>query len=132
MVSASLYIMGCSVKNRVLSRLRRLREPRYMIGAIAGALYLYFGVFLRIGAARRPIRRRNPAPSDFDAVAAGFWPALAAGGLLLLAALAWLSPGGSRLFEFSEPEVQLLFPAPVSRRQLLVHRLLRSQIGLLF
>jgi len=32
----------------------------------------------------------------------------------------------------AEAEVQFLFPAPVSRRALLLHRLLRSQIGILF
>src|SRR5207302_2803135 len=52
--------------------------------------------------------------------------------LLVYAALAWLFPSSSGLFEFSEAETQFLFPAPVSRRQLLLHRLLRSQVGMLF
>ncbi|HET6198647.1 MAG TPA: hypothetical protein VFE12_22975, partial [Acetobacteraceae bacterium] len=38
----------------------------------------------------------------------------------------------SGLLEFSDAELQFLFPAPVSRRQLLIHRMLRSQIGMLF
>jgi hypothetical protein len=52
--------------------------------------------------------------------------------LLGIAAAAWLLPSSGGVVAFSEAEEQFLFPAPVSRRQLLVHRLLRSQIGLLF
>ena len=37
-----------------------------------------------------------------------------------------------RLLDFAPAEVQFLFPAPVRRRDLLIHRLLRSQVGLLF
>jgi hypothetical protein len=59
-------------------------------------------------------------------------PAVA--GLLLMASAtgAWLFPLDSGLLEFSDAELQFLFPAPVTRRQLLIHRLLRSQIGMLF
>jgi ABC-2 type transport system permease protein len=129
MLSASFYIIACSAKNRLLVRLRRLREPRYMLGAIAGAAYLYFGVFARIGAGRRPVRR---PPSELSLGVGSFWPSIGGAVLLVLAGLAWVSPGGSGLFDFSGAEVQFLFPAPVSRRQLLVHRIARSQLGLLF
>jgi hypothetical protein len=59
-------------------------------------------------------------------------PAL--GGLILLTSAlgAWLFPMDSGLLEFSDAEMQFLFPAPVSRRQLLIHRMLRSQLGMLF
>ncbi len=49
-----------------------------------------------------------------------------------MAALAWILPAESALLTFSEAETNLLLPAPVTRRQLLVHRLLRSQLPLLF
>jgi hypothetical protein len=52
--------------------------------------------------------------------------------LLAMTALGWLFPFDSGLLDFSDAEIQFLFPAPVSRRGLLVHRLLRSQLGLLF
>jgi hypothetical protein len=52
--------------------------------------------------------------------------------LLVVSAASWLMPVSSGLLDFSEAETQFLFPAPVSRRQLLLHRILRSQIGLLF
>jgi len=38
MLFASLYIIVCSARNRLRVRLRRLREPRYLFGAIAGSV----------------------------------------------------------------------------------------------
>ncbi|HEV3141070.1 MAG TPA: hypothetical protein VGY57_11165, partial [Vicinamibacterales bacterium] len=48
------------------------------------------------------------------------------------AALAWLRPMSSGMLDFSEAEVDMLFTAPVSRRALILHRLMRAQLGLLF
>ena len=58
MFGASLYIIVCSARNRLRVRLRRLREPRYLIGAIVGVAYLYFSFFARL---RRARARRAPA-----------------------------------------------------------------------
>src|SRR4051794_11935530 len=115
MIRASLYILGCSLKNRLRMRVRRLREPRYLLGAVAGAAYLYFSVFMRIFGTRRARQRGRGVP-QFPAVVPPFVPMVAGAGLLVLAGLAWIMPGTSTLLEFSEAEIQLLFPAPVSRR----------------
>ena len=131
MFRASLYIIACSARNRLRMRLRRLREPRYLIGAIVGAAYLYFSVFARMGRRRGSVGRRGTPPAAMlDAVRSG---APAAVGLALLAATAvgWILPFDSGLLDFSQSEVQFLFPAPVSRRSLLMHRMMRSQIGIL-
>ncbi|MBI3492110.1 MAG: hypothetical protein HY047_10060, partial [Acidobacteria bacterium] len=118
-------------------RLRRLREPRYLLGAIAGIAYFYFTVFARLRGARagnaRIQRSGRPAPpvSPQALLAAGGVSAVSVA-LLALAVLAWIVPATSSLLEFSEAEVQFLFPAPVTRRELLVHRMLRSQVALLF
>ena len=133
MIAASLYIVVCSARNRLLMRLRRLREPRYFVGAIAGAAYLYFSVFARLRSSGA--RRRRGAAAAPVAVAAAIRAGAAAlGGLLLFAValLAWILPFDSGLLAFSDAEMQFLFPAPVSRRALLLHRMIRSQIGLLF
>ena len=134
MVSASLYIIRCTAKNRLMVRLRRLREPRYLIGAVVGVAYFYFSFFARFrgqsaSAARR--RARGAAVNPFAVIAAS-GPAIAGLGLMIVTALAWLIPFDSGLLEFSTAEVQFLFPAPVPRRSLLIHRLLRSQVGMLF
>jgi ABC-2 type transport system permease protein len=140
-LGASLYLIVCTAKNRLRLRLRRLREPRYLVGAAAGAAYLYFTIFARLwgrtgalDARRRASLRRRPAVPPMALLesfrAAG--PVLAGMGLLVWTALVWLFPGRSRLFDFTEAEIQFLLPAPVSQRGLLVHRLLRSQLGLFF
>ena len=140
MIGASLYITVCSARNRARMRLRRLREPRYLIGAIVGVAYLYFTLFGRFRGGRSTAernaaaraRRRNapnlsPMPEFLQSA-----PAVTGIALLAFTAISWLVPFDSGLLDFSEAEVQFLFPAPVSRRALLLHRLLRSQIGILF
>jgi ABC-2 type transport system permease protein len=126
MVRVSLYITLYSAKNRVLVRLRRLREPRYLIFAIAGAAYLYFAVFMRVGAARRARRRGGEPPDIFSPSIAALAPVAGGVAMLAIAAAAWVFPARSTLFDFSEAEIHLLFPAPVTRRALLIHRLVRS------
>ena len=140
MIAASLYIIVCSARNRARVRLRRLREPRYLIGAIVGVAYMYFSFFGRLRSARSSAARNAArARRDGTAPALSTLPAIVASGpaftgiaLLLLTVASWLAPFDSGLLDFSEAEMQFLFPAPVSRRQLLIHRMLRSQIGLLF
>src|SRR5262249_45018157 len=136
MFSASLYIIICSARNRLRVRLRRLREPRYLIGALVGTAYVYFSFFARFRVSSGTQRRRSargaaPAILMLAAVREAA-PGVVGLGLLAATALGWLLPFDSGLLEFSEPEIQFLFPAPVSRRGLLTHRLLRSQLGLLF
>jgi ABC-2 type transport system permease protein len=140
MFGASLYIIACSARNRARVRLRRLREPRYLIGAIVGVAYMYFSFFGRLRGARSSAARNSaraqrdgtsPALSTVSALVAS-GPAFTGIALLLVTAVSWLVPFDSGLLDFSDAEVQFLFPAPVSRRQLLIHRMLRSQIGLLF
>lgn len=134
MLSASLYIVLCSTRNRVMVRIRRLREPRYMIGALAGAAYVYVSFFRRFSRPRRPARGGFPATS-LAALVAGreaMVTGWAGAALLALAALAWIVPTDSSLLDFSAAEINFLFPGPVSRRQLLIHRMTRSQVPLLF
>jgi hypothetical protein len=128
LISASLYITACTTRNRIRLRLRRLREPRYLIGAVVGAAYLYFALF---AGRRRPSRRGRDDRGPIEIVSA--WrtigTSLAGLAVFVLALLAWLLPARPGLLEFSRAETVFLFPAPVSRRELLVHRLVRSQVG---
>src|SRR5437870_5710679 len=131
MVIASLYILVRSTRNRIAVRLRRLREPRYAVGAVIGAAYLYFAVLGPRRAAGRRGRSR-PIPAEPARLLGQFGASLGGAAVLLMAALAWVFPGTSSLLSFTEAETDFLFPAPVSRRQLLIHRVIRSQFGLLF
>jgi ABC-2 type transport system permease protein len=136
MLSASLYIIVCSARNRIRQRLSRLRQPRYLIGAVVGVAYLYFSFFARFrmsrtGTPRRRAGRTPPPLVVLSAMRSGA-PGVIGIALLAMTAVGWLLPFDSGLLDFSEAEIQFLFPAPVSRRGLLIHRLLRSQLGLLF
>lgn len=131
MLSATIYITLCSTRNRTRRWLRRLREPRYFAGLLAGAAYFYFAVFARLRTAGAARRRRAAGLAAIPALS-GAAPVVASLGLLMAAAACWLMPGPGRLLEFSQPEVAFLFPAPFPRRQLLLYRLVRSQVGLFF
>jgi ABC-2 type transport system permease protein len=136
MLGASLYIILCSARNRLRQRLRRLRQPRYLLGAIAGGAYLYFSIFARMRGARAGAGRRRFGPARPPAVIPpAVWmsgPALVGLALLFMTGASWLLPVGSGLLDFSEAEIAFLFPAPVLRRHLLIHRMMRSQLGMLF
>jgi hypothetical protein len=132
MTGAALYIVICTARNRLRRRLQRLREPRYLIGAIVGIAYLWATLFFRAQAYRvrndpGAIARRGPPATPFGAAAQAI-----AGVLLACAAAAcWLMPFTSSLLNFSQAEIALLFPAPVTRRALVLYRLIRSQLAVL-
>jgi Putative ABC exporter len=146
-IRTSLFIISRTAWNRARVRVRRLRQPRYLLGAVAAVAYLYLSLVRGPGPNPRFSRPDRVPPAErvritdrsegltareaTDAVV-GVGSLLAAMTLAAGAALIWVLPIESGLLEFSKAEVQYLFPAPIRRRQLLVHRLLRSQIGLLF
>src|SRR5712691_7883332 len=132
MVIASLYILVRSTRNRIAVRLRRLREPRYLFGAVIGAAYLYFAVVRPRRAGARRGGRGPAVPARAAALLNRFGASFGGAAVLLMAGLAWIFPATSSLLNFTEAETDFLLPAPVSRRQLLIHRIIRSQFGLLF
>ena len=125
--SPLLYLTVHSIRNQIRVRLRRLRQPRYLIATLLGAGYFWF---LIMGGAFR-FGQSRAAPD---------MPAQLKVGLLLgasmlmfvMAAFTWIMPGSRRpALAFTRPEVQSLFTAPISRRRLIRYRVLRSQIGAL-
>jgi ABC-2 type transport system permease protein len=126
---ALVYLTVCSVRNRVIRRVRRLKEPRYLAGAVAGSLYIYFA-FLR-SQLRAMKGTPNMAAATLDRFSA--WAgSLGALALWLFVVLRWALPSVRPPLQFSGPEVQFLFTAPLPRRRLLHYKLLRGQFGLLF
>src|SRR2546428_13948612 len=101
---ASLYITVCSAKNRIRVRLRRLREPKYLIGAIVGAAYFYFTIFARMWGRRASTSRRpgRSVPPTVPLAAVGAsGPAVVGMGLVVMMAAAWLTPSGSRVLKIT-------------------------------
>jgi hypothetical protein len=132
MIRALVYLRLTSLKNVVLSRVRRLRQPKYLAGAIVGAAYFYLMIFRRVTHADR-----LPAagPHGAAGLPADLLPVLATLGalvLLVIAALSWILPDERAGLTFTEAEIAFLFPAPVRRRTLVYYKLLNSQVAILF
>jgi hypothetical protein len=133
MIQALLYLRLTSHKNHLVSTVRRMRHPRYLVGAIAGAAYLWFFFLRRVFlVSPGPVGAGVPA---LDAGAAAI-PALMLFGMFTLFALfrlgaAWLAPSDRPGVAFTEAEIAFLFPAPISRRTLIHFKLLSSQLTIL-
>lgn len=139
MLRALLYLRLTSLRNWTLSRVRRLRQPKYLAGAIVGAAYFYF-FFVHGLAGPRP-RRMLPegaaatpeALRVAESLLPGDWlpvvSAIGALALLAIAALMWMVPTKPAALGFTEAEIAFLFPAPVTRRKLIHFRLVSSQLG---
>ena len=129
MVSALLYLQYHSIKNRLVLRVRRLKQPKYLLGGIVGALYFYFYFFrylFGLPARRSSLTLGSPASG------AVLGESIGAAVLLVVVLVAWVVPRERAALAFSEAEVAFLFPAPISRRGLIHYKLLRSQAAILF
>jgi hypothetical protein len=127
MIGAFLYLTLCTARNRVLARIRRLKNPRYAIGLVVGIAYLYLLVFRRS-------HRLAGAPDMAARFADLRGPFEVWGGamLLVVVAFAWLWPATTRAaLTFTRADVQFLFTAPISRRQLVGYAILKSQLAAL-
>lgn len=128
---AFLYLAVRSVLNRVRVRLQRLRQPRYLVGTVLGVLYFYMFFFRRSGRRAQP-RRSTEALSWFVSQREAIETIAGAAGVIF-AVGGWVFASSSRpALAFSQAEVQFLFAAPVTRRQLVHYKLLRAQVGAFF
>ena len=116
---ALLYVRLTTIQGWFKARLRRLKQPKYAIGAVIGVVYIYSFFIRNItqSAGRRP---ETGAPAEV----LSFVPDIAAMSLLLLIAFNWIVPRGRAGLTFSEAEISFLFPAPIKRSTLIHYRLL--------
>src|SRR6188768_1195579 len=129
LLRALLYLRLVSIANLVRSRLLRLRQPKYLVGGIAGAAYLWFFFIRGLGP-------RSNSQSLAMAFGDGRAEIIAAIILSIFILLIWVLPSDSPGLSFSEAEVAFLFPAPLSRPQLIHYKLLdglvTSLLGAIF
>ena len=112
------------MRNRLQVRLRRLREPKYLLGTLIGVAYFGFIFFSR---------GRNGTPGFMWAIGQARVLAELGAAVFLFGTslLGWIWPRSKPALPFTLAEVQHLFPAPISRRDLVRYRILRSQTGTL-
>ncbi len=119
------YLVTRSFANGALFRLRRLRQPRYLLGAILGSAYFYFYFGRILGGERSPFGIPSAADAAFSVeVGAAIF-------FLITLVMSWILPASRAAITFTEAEIAFLFPAPIHRRTLVILRLLKSQFSLL-
>ena len=120
MLGAFAYLTLTSARNRFARSLRRLRSPRYVVALLFALLYFGF-IFAN--------------PSSRGGAASGLLGPLVemAGTLALTAMVAywWTFGSDTTALAFSPAELHFLFPAPVTRRQLIQYKLVRAQLVIL-
>ena len=121
MIDALLFLTRSTIRNRLLFQARRLRHPRYALALVLGAAYFWLILL-------RPAVQPSRAPTSVWMGA----ELVASVGILLLLLGGWVFSGEPMALAFSAPEVQFLFPAPLTRRGLISYKLFRAQLIILF
>lgn len=122
-MSALLWLLRRSFQNWILQKVRRLKQPKYALSA--AFLSLYLCMFLMPWIAfheTKGLGEIDAARATIQAFAAGF--------VLLSFSWSWIM-GAQGALAFSMPEATFLFPAPVSRRSLLLMKIARTQLPVL-
>lgn len=138
MLNALLYLRFMSLRNWIVARGRRLRQPKYLLSALVGCAYFYYFFFRPMGHGGRRLPAHLPGNPALDAiqithstVPSDWLPAVmafAALALLTFMTLMWIVPAQRAALGFSEPEIAFLFPAPITRRALVHFRLVSAQL----
>jgi hypothetical protein len=115
------YLLWHSARNRLRGQVARLKRPRYLLAVLAGALY--FGALL--------FNSRMPSPltgSTSTTLGQLVYTAI----IFFTVASGWVLGSDRPALVFSEAEVQLLFPAPLTRAALVRYKVAQAQMVVLF
>jgi len=125
MAAALFYLQATTLVGATKTRLKRLRQPKYLVGALLFVFY-FAAVIARPAwqAQHQPLALQLFSPQGLELIV-GFSALF----LFAWAALAWLFPASRASLRFSEAEIAFLFPAPLSRLGLINFSLLRAQAG---
>lgn len=121
MNDALRYLLWHSARNRLRGQIARLKRPRYLLAVLAGALY--FGTLLFNSQMPSPL-----AGSTSSAMGQLIYTAL----IFVTIASGWVFGNDRPALVFSEAEVQMLFPAPLSRAALVRYKVAQAQVVVLF
>jgi len=128
MTAALFYLQAMVIRNAVAQRLRRLRQPRYLVATLLGIAYFVLLFYPRRSLAGAGWNASMPASSF------GLMLGLSIAALLMVGRIvyAWIFSADRAALTFTEAEVAFLFQAPVQRRVLVRYKLLKSQVRILF
>lgn len=122
-MAALWYLIWRTTVNRLTRQLKRVRSPRYAAAMLIGVVFLTSMFWRPGGTTWTPDGGDDPFAPMRAAYGVGF------AFLLLLGAVhLWFSRGTLLALAFQPAEVQMLFPAPVSRRLLVAYRVTRLQL----
>jgi hypothetical protein len=116
------------IRNAVAQRVRRLRQPRYMMATLLGLAYFYF-LFFRRSSFQDTGPGAPVAPVNIGLLVGVSMAAVIMTGRIIYS---WIFSADRAALSFTEAEVAFLFQAPVQRRVLVHYKLLKSQIRILF
>jgi ABC-2 type transport system permease protein len=139
MFSALFFLQTRSFWNGLILRLRRLRQPKYLVGGLVGLawiLWTFGGPFFLQSMTRQSGRGRGGPGTAAELFGLGadglvLMEGIAACGVAAWVFLSWVLPNSRAALQFTEPEIAFLFPAPIGRRRLIHYKIIRWQIGLL-
>jgi ABC-2 type transport system permease protein len=132
MVGALLFLRLTSLRNLAVHRIRRLRQPKYLLGACVAVAYFYYFFFRRLRLAGGPSGFGTPQAADVGLLTTDLICAALCLMAIIRVAYAWIAPAEKPGLNFTEAEIAFLFPAPISRKTLIHYRLLSSQFAILF
>jgi hypothetical protein len=129
LIGVLLRLQALTLRGRVVRSLRLMRQPKYLIGSIAGALWMGAWVL-------RPILRtsRSTRAAGLDRVPADLLPSVHLVAALVVTVailLPWLLPWGRPGIKLREAELTFLLQAPVTRRQIIGYALAKAGLGTL-
>lgn len=119
-MGALWYLIWTQARNRVVRQAKRLKEPKYAVAFVLGLAYFWFLFFRPSGSSGQA-----PIPNDLMMV---ILPVI----FVMTIAFTWLLGSDRSALAFTRPEVAMLFPAPISRRTLVLYRIVHSQFGAVF
>jgi len=118
-IGAAWYLTRRSLANSARARMRRLRQPKYAAAFAAGALYLWL-MFLRQGSPGTAVSLLAPETRETMAVLVE----------VVVLLVTWTASTTESPFPFTLAETQFLFAAPLTRRQVMLFKIFRSQVAL--
>jgi ABC-2 type transport system permease protein len=120
-IGAFAYLTFNSARNKLILQVKRLKNPRYAIALLLGLGYFWMVFF------NRSAREGRDAGAPVGFAIGTILPIF----LLAYVAYMWIVGTDKAALAFTEAEVSMLFTAPVSRRGLIIYKLLRAQVAVL-